>query len=101
MVVSAIVMGGILIGSGVLAESPVVDQMQTIEGHVTKVTPEEYYSYEVTFSVNGGLSIAQCVASMTFKEVHTEGVPEGAKVLAVVDMGSMTRARCFSSLFKG
>ncbi len=77
--------------NGVQAEIPEVNDLQTIEGHVSKINADEYYMFEVTFKINGESRTAKCAASIMFNDLYAEGcVSEGMKVLAVVDMSALT-----------
>ncbi len=91
LIVCALMAGGILFGyNGGQGDIPEVDGLQTIEGHVSKVNTGEYYLFEVTFQTNGESKTARCAASTNFDELCTNNVPLGTKVLAVVDMVTLT-----------
>lgn len=79
------------ISTGVQADIPEVEDLQTIEGHISEINSEEYYLFDVVFSSNGQSKTAHCAASTSVTDLsEQEELTVGTKVLAVVDMDTLT-----------
>jgi hypothetical protein len=82
--------GGVLTG----AQSPIPDvtNLVTIEGVITEIKPDDYYSFKVAYYLDGELIESWCTPSTFFTTLYTEGEIQTneTRVLALVDKDTGT-----------
>jgi len=76
-----------------------VKNCMTVEGIITEIRPNEYYSFKVSYLSNGELVSSWCTPSTSFKALYQNGeiTPEETHVLALVDT-STNRGIVFDSI---
>jgi hypothetical protein len=87
-----ITLTGLMIMNQADAEYKDASTLRTIEAIITETRPNEYYSFKVTYTMNGEVTETWCTPSTFFSEIYQEGkiTPGETIVLALIDTNSNT-----------